>query len=64
MELKYISHLGSHTEELSSAIRRECGNGKAVVVRHEDPIRINAAFDVDYIKMTRNTDIILDWQGM
>ena len=64
MELKYISFLGPHTEQLSSLIRTACGNGKAVVVRHANPICIDAAFDVDFIKRTRNTDIILDWQGM
>ena len=64
MELKYISFLRPHIEQLSSSIRTACGNGKAVVVRHANPIRIDATFDVDFIKRTRNTDIILDWQGM
>ena len=64
VELKYISSFGPHIEQLSSSIRTACGNGKAVVVRHANPICIDAAFDVDFMKRTQNTDIILDWQGM
>ena len=52
VEIKYISFLGPHTEQLSSSIRTACGNGKAVVVRHANPNRINATFDVNFIKRT------------
>ena len=49
VELKYISFLRPHIEQLSSSIRTACGNGKAVVVRHANPIHIDATFDVDFI---------------
>ena len=52
VELTYISFLGPHTEQLSSSIRTACGNRKAVVVRHANPIHIDATFDVDFIKRT------------
>ena len=64
VELKYISFLRPHTEQLSSLIRTACGNRKAMVVRHANPIHINATFDVNFIERTQNNNIILDWQGM
>ena len=51
-------------DELSSEIRAACGAGKAVVVRHINPLFLTTPFDVDTIKKLRNVDIVLDWQGM